>query len=141
MSNEVTIDLSNFKDRVGQRIQPGRYRVVVDDVEQDTAKSGNQMINLWLRVVEGEFSGSVLIDRLVLTPDADAPDGLRVELYGDLAEIMALGDTGIGQGVERTARSGLRVKAAVGTSVLGGQMSLVAGTQNHRALTMRPVTC
>ena len=82
-----------------------------------------------------------LIDRLVLTPDADAPDGLRVELYGDLAEIMALGDTGIGQGVERTARSGLRVKAAVGTSVLGGQMSLVAGTQNHRALTMRPVTC
>ena len=66
MSNEVTIDLSNFKDRVGQRIQPGRYRVVVDDVEQDTAKSGNQMINLWLRVVEGEFSGSVLIDRLVL---------------------------------------------------------------------------
>ena len=66
MSNEVTIDLSNFKDRVGQRIQPGRYRVVVDDVEQDTAKSGNQMINLWLRVVEGEFNGSVLIDRLVL---------------------------------------------------------------------------
>ena len=66
MSNEVTIDLSNFKDRVGQRIQPGRYRVVVDDVEQDTAKSGNQMINVWLRVVEGEFSGSVLIDRLVL---------------------------------------------------------------------------
>jgi len=66
VSNEVTIDLSNFKDRVGQRIQPGRYRVVVDDVEQDTAKSGNQMINLWLRVVEGEFSGSVLIDRLVL---------------------------------------------------------------------------
>ena len=66
MSNEVTIDLSNFKDRVGQRIQPGRYRVVVDDVEQDTAKSGNQMINLWLRVIEGEFNGSVLIDRLVL---------------------------------------------------------------------------
>lgn len=66
MSNEVTIDLTNYKDRVGQRIQPGRYRVIVDDVEQDTAKSGNQMVNVWLRVVDGEFAGSTLIDRLVL---------------------------------------------------------------------------
>ena len=35
-----------------------------------------------------------LIERVVLTPDADAPDGLRVELYGDLAEILRLGETG-----------------------------------------------
>jgi|HubBroStandDraft_1064217.scaffolds.fasta_scaffold202720_2 hypothetical protein len=33
-----------------------------------------------------------LIERVVLTPDADAPDGLRAELYGDLAEILRLGE-------------------------------------------------
>lgn len=70
MSNDVTIDLTNYKDRVGQRVQPGRYRVVVDDVEQDTARSGNTMINLWLRIVDGEFAGSTIIDRLVLTENS-----------------------------------------------------------------------
>ena len=70
MSNNVTIDLTNYKDRVGGRVQPGRYRVVVDDVEQDTAKSGNTMINLWLRIVDGDFAGSTIIDRLVLTENS-----------------------------------------------------------------------
>jgi hypothetical protein len=32
-----------------------------------------------------------LIERVVLTPDADAPDGLRTELFGDLAQIQILG--------------------------------------------------
>lgn len=72
MSNDLTIDLSNYKDRVGQRVTPGRYRVVVDDVEQDTARSGNTMINLWLRVVDGDsdFVGATIIDRLVLTENS-----------------------------------------------------------------------
>lgn len=68
--NDVTIDLTNYKDRVGQRVQPGRYRVVVDDVEQDTARSGNTMINLWLRIVDGDFAGATVIDRLVLTENS-----------------------------------------------------------------------
>lgn len=67
MSNEITLDLTNYKDRVGQRILPGRYRVVVDDVEQTTAASGNTMINIWLRIMDGEFAGARIIDRLVLT--------------------------------------------------------------------------
>ena len=33
-----------------------------------------------------------LIDRVVLTPDPDAPDGLRAELHGDLTEILRLGE-------------------------------------------------
>jgi hypothetical protein len=67
-SDEITIDLTGFKDRIGQRVAPGRYKVVVDDTENDTAKSGNPMINLWFRVVEGEFKDAVVIDRLVQTP-------------------------------------------------------------------------
>jgi Protein of unknown function (DUF669) len=67
VSTEVTIDLTNYKDRVGQQIKPGRYRVIVDDAELDTSKQGNQMINLWLRVADGPFASAVIIDRLVNT--------------------------------------------------------------------------
>lgn len=70
MSGEVTIDLSNYKDRFGVRVPPGRYRVVVDDVEEATASTGSQMINLWLRVVDGDMRDAVVIDRLVLHPNA-----------------------------------------------------------------------
>jgi hypothetical protein len=67
MADDVVVDLSNYKDRVGQRVTPGRYRVLVEDAEVDTAKSGNPMVNLWLRVVGGSFDGATVIDRLVLT--------------------------------------------------------------------------
>jgi hypothetical protein len=70
MSDEVTIDLSDYKDKVGSRIIPGRYLVLVEDAEQDTARSGNTMINLWFRVKGGEFDGSTIVDRLVLTPNS-----------------------------------------------------------------------
>lgn len=70
MAEELVVDLTQYKDRVGQRVAPGRYKVIVDDTEQDTAKSGNTMINLWLRVMEGEFKDAVIIDRLVLTPNS-----------------------------------------------------------------------
>jgi hypothetical protein len=39
-----------------------------------------------------------LLDRVALRPDPEAPDGLRVVLYGDLAEIMALGGRQHGPG-------------------------------------------
>jgi len=68
MSNgEFVLDLSNYKERIGQNVPPGRYTVVVDDAELDTAKSGNQMVNLWFRVADGEHAGSVVLDRLVIT--------------------------------------------------------------------------
>lgn len=70
MSDEVIVDLSNYKDRVGQRVAPGRYRVLVEDAEQDKSQAGNLMINTWLRVTGGEFDGSVIVDRMTLTDKA-----------------------------------------------------------------------
>lgn len=66
-SDQITVDLSNYKDKVGSRVPEGRYRVVVEDAETDTSAAGNPMINLWLRVVGGESDGATLVDRLVLT--------------------------------------------------------------------------
>ena len=71
-----------------------------------------------------------LIERVVLTPDADAPDGLRAELYGDLAEILRLGETGPARS-QRQADTSLHNKMSPGTDVLGGQLSVVAGARNH----------
>jgi hypothetical protein len=71
MSDVMTIDLSNYKDRVGARVTPGRYRVVVEDVEQDKSKTGgNPMINVWYKIIGGEFDGQTLIDRLTITEKA-----------------------------------------------------------------------
>jgi hypothetical protein len=70
MSDDLTIDLSNYKDKVGSRVIPGRYKVIVEDAETDVARSGNQMINLWFRIQGGEFDGSTIVDRLVLTENS-----------------------------------------------------------------------
>jgi len=67
VADDLIVDLTNYKDRVGNRVVPGRYSVIVEDAEPDTAKSGNQMVNLWLRVQGGEFDGATIVDRLVLT--------------------------------------------------------------------------
>lgn len=69
-NDNVTIDLQNYKDRLGSHIPEGRYRVVVDDAELDEARSGNKMINLWFRVLEGESEGATIIDRLVQAPNS-----------------------------------------------------------------------
>jgi hypothetical protein len=61
------IDLTNYKDRVGTRVAPGRYRVQVEDVEQTESSNKNPMINLWFRVLGGDFDGATITDRLVLT--------------------------------------------------------------------------
>ena len=68
--DELVVDLTNYKDRVGSRVTPGTYRVQVEDVESVMAASGNPMINLFLRVVGGEFDGQTLMDRLVQTPNS-----------------------------------------------------------------------
>lgn len=69
-STNFVLDLSNYKDRVGARVEPGRYRVVVDDCEMDKSKAGNPMVNVWLRIVGGEFDGATLTDRLTITEKA-----------------------------------------------------------------------
>jgi len=69
-SDRFVADFSDYKDKAGSRVPPGRYRVMVADSELDTAKSGNQMVNLWLRIQGGEFDGMDIVDRLVLTPNS-----------------------------------------------------------------------
>ena len=59
-----------------------------------------------------------LIDRVVLVPDASAPDGLRIELGGVLAEILSLA----GHGNARLSEPGVFACRS------GRQSSVVAGT-------------
>lgn len=65
--SKVTIDLTNYRDTSGSRVDPGRYRVQVDWAEQGEARSGNTMITMGLSILGGPFAGSTLVDRLVLT--------------------------------------------------------------------------
>lgn len=67
MSDDLVIDLSNYKDRVGSRVPEDTYRVQVEDAEITTSSAGNTMINLWFTILEGEFHGQTVTDRLVLT--------------------------------------------------------------------------
>ena len=65
-----------------------------------------------------------LIDRVTLTPDAEAPNGLRIELHGDLAMILLLASGTQKQG----DRGGDR---PVGNGCSGSQLSVVTGARNH----------
>ncbi len=65
-----------------------------------------------------------LIHRIVLTPDMAAANGLQIELYGDLAEILAMNAQGGGV-TRRTMRTNDK-PPLVGTN--GGLLSVVAGT-------------
>jgi hypothetical protein len=65
VSDEFVLDLTNYKDRVGSRVTPGRYKVYVEDAEMDKTKAGDPMINVWLVIKGGEFDGATVIDRLL----------------------------------------------------------------------------
>lgn len=67
MSDELVIDLSNYKDRVGSRVPPATYRVQVEDVELTESSNKNPMVNMWFTILDGEFAGQTVTDRLVLT--------------------------------------------------------------------------
>jgi hypothetical protein len=70
LADELIVDLTNYKDRVGNRVVPGRYTVLVEDAELDKSQAGNDMVNLWLRVTGGEFDGATIVDRLTITEKA-----------------------------------------------------------------------
>lgn len=70
-NTSAIIDLTDYKDRMGARVAPGRYRVVVEDTEMDQSKAGNQMFNIWFRILdEGDFKDMTISDRLTNTPKA-----------------------------------------------------------------------
>ena len=68
-----------------------------------------------------------LIEQVVLTPDATAPNGLAAELFGDLAMILALAGSPAISGPASRAGTSRGHERPPGTSVLGGQLSVVAG--------------
>ena len=71
MSNDTfIIDLSNYRDRMGGKVDPGTYRLQIVDVESAQSKTGNPMINLFMQVVGGDFDGTAINDRLVLTENS-----------------------------------------------------------------------
>lgn len=67
MADGFTVDLTNYKDRVGARVPEGDYDVVIEDTEDDKSKAGNPMVNVWFRVMNGPEKGATIVDRLVLT--------------------------------------------------------------------------
>ncbi len=68
-----------------------------------------------------------LISRIVLTPDASAPDGVAAELHGDLATILRLAAER--QGGDRGLRRAAGAKENPPEQAFtGGQLSVVAGT-------------
>ncbi len=77
-----------------------------------------------------------LIDRVVLVPDGEAPDGLRAELHGDLAMILHLGHHPTQEGAPVEVSPGRRHKKPPGTGVRGGGLSVVAG-RGFEPLTFR----
>lgn len=69
--NMLNINLSNYKEQFSPQIPPGRYTVIVDDLETGVAKSsGNPKVTLWLRITEGPQAGIVLVDNLTITEKA-----------------------------------------------------------------------
>ena len=69
-------------------------------------------------MLEPIFAFQVTQRRVVLTPVADAPDGLDARLHGELAAVLALSDP-------ETQKP-----PAAGAAV-GSQLSVVAGARNH----------
>jgi hypothetical protein len=63
----ITIDLTNYRDRTGSLVPKGRYRVIVDNLEEGVSHVGNSMITVWFRILEGNQEGEIILDRLVLT--------------------------------------------------------------------------
>lgn len=61
-------DLTNYKDTRGAKVDPGTYRVVVDDMTEDvSSKKKTPMFKIGLRILGGDEDGMVLQDRLYLT--------------------------------------------------------------------------
>lgn len=67
---KITLDLSNYRETTSGRVPEGTYKLQVEDVELTKSKAGNDMIVLYLRIAEGDFKGTTLIERLTLSERA-----------------------------------------------------------------------
>ena len=80
-----------------------------------------------------------LIERIVLTPDESAANGLAIELFGDLATILNLASS-TGRMPGKSAALGAK-KNPQEACASEGLLSLVAGARNHRELTSLRASC
>jgi hypothetical protein len=97
--------------------------------------SGNRLDET-IRAEAAESLGN-LIEKVVLTPDAGAPDGLAAELHGNLAMILTLAASPDSAKLPRISGS----KNSRSRSVPGRQLSVVARARNHRQLTTLRTPC
>lgn len=68
--DQVVIDLSNYKSKMSARVPEGRYRCVVADTEATTSGNNNPMVVLWLDIVDGDYAGQTIVDRLTMSEKA-----------------------------------------------------------------------
>jgi site-specific DNA recombinase len=64
-----------------------------------------------------------LIDKIILRPNGDAPNGHLIEMYGELCGILSLCNNGMEENA-KTHANGVGIR----------QVKLVAGTSNRRSL-------
>jgi site-specific DNA recombinase len=104
----------DIPDRPAIRIHPNMaeiYRLKVAELE--VALNDDS-----IKAEAGDILRS-LIDRVVLSPVANAPDGIEAQLHGDLAAILALSnDDG-------------RKQKLPAEGAAGSLLSVVAGARNH----------
>ncbi len=104
------------------RIHPG----LIDRYRDQVAHLEEALLDASIRG-EAEEALRSLIERVVLRPDPTASDGLSAEIHGDLAVILRVGEAETRPG-DAPGVVGSGHKKTPGTSVLGGLLSVDAGT-------------
>ena len=71
MSNTYNLkDLRDLKSGTFEEIPEGRYELQVADATAAKASSGNDIVNMKMKIMNGDFAGRVVWDTLVMTPNA-----------------------------------------------------------------------
>lgn len=76
--SKFDLDFSNYTNRFGDNVVPGRYRCKVVEIEPTKSQSGNNMLNVRMSVLsvapgakgDGSAKGATLVNRLTLTENA-----------------------------------------------------------------------
>ena len=70
MNETFEVDLSGYVNTRGGYLKPGKYTLVVEDVDTMTSKAGNPMWKVTSSVVDGESKGETVVDFLTITQKA-----------------------------------------------------------------------
>lgn len=86
----INLDFSSVKSSSFEVLPAGDYTLEIDNVEEQTSKSGNQMLRITYKVAEGEHAGRLLFEYYVLTENAlwklqELFVALGIEANGDVS--------------------------------------------------------